>query len=70
MKIHKWVDPNGTLMFSKTCLKCGIQIDAGHVYGEDDGKWAGLYIIGTYNQTKELSFTEWLRGLVNKGKEN
>lgn len=31
-------------MLHKSCLQCGITLDKGHVYGEDDGKWSGVII--------------------------
>lgn len=38
----KWVEDDGTLMMCKSCLECRTTLSRGHVYGEDDGKWAGV----------------------------
>jgi hypothetical protein len=49
-------------MLHKSCQQCGKTIDSGHVYGEDDGKWSGVFIEKSAQQSMHLTSGS-LRGL-------
>lgn len=48
-RTYRWVENDGTLMLHKTCLECGVTLDKGYVYGEDDGTWTGVFV--EHNET-------------------
>lgn len=62
----KWVESDGTLMIYKKCLQCNMTLEKGHVYGEDDGNWAGVVVEHLPNTSCSGRFATWLSKQLSK----